>query len=777
MSDPSLNNLPIQAEKETHFLDYLNVVQRRWKIALLVFLLVFCAVAIKTFLEVPVYESSAVLRVSLKPATSQEVLEKNKDSSFSIYSEIYILQSNLVAERAAKLLQLEWAFASEQATDDIRIRRLVVPVDIAALSLQVDNNKQFRLLEPSGHALVSGQSGIPFAEGDISGLVELHKVTPGVNYPLTRLSLDEATAIVSQGVSAFPAGDEVSMIRLSVARTDPRQARDVANAIARAYQEQARDAQLKEADTILTLIDNQLVSLGRQLNISEQNLQKFRIQTGLQRLSPEGSSMVDAAVALEKQRTDLLLQQQRIKEFLANPSYSAYESSVVEVLPGVPELMSRLLELRTIRNELLRTYTSSHPDVVDVNDKIKLLRQEVMAAARLGIHNLDLEIAVVDQELAESAKRLENVPEEELELARLSRSSQVNAELYSYLLQRQQEERIAQASITSNVEIINQAQLPLSPIKPNKKKNLGMGLLLGFLLGVGLTFLLDYLDQTIKDEDDVQENLNLAVIGSIPHIEAAVSREEGQLVTHLEPHSLSAEAFLALRTNLHCIITNQKRKTIMLTSCLADEGKSTIAVNLAASMAQTGAKILLVGCDLRRPSLSVALDQAETPGLTDLLVDDRRDAVRHIEELNLDFIPAGTEPPNPTQLLGSKSMQKFIESARERYDYVFLDVPPLLPVADALVLAPLVDLNVLVMEPCRVPERLGKQAIKLLNNHEANIAGVVLNDKTGKGAKFHGAYSYYNSKYNDGYYRRVTDGPKPSFGRRFIAKVWGFING
>ena len=148
---------------------------------------------------------------------------------------------------------------------------------------------------------------------------------------------------------------------------------------------------------ILNLIDKQLVSLGRQLNISEQNLQKFRIQTGLQRLSPEGSSMVDAAVALEKQRTDLLLQQQRIKEFLDNPSYSAYESSVVEALPGVPELMSRLLELRTIRNELLRTYTSSHPDVVDVNDKIKLLRQEVMVAARLGIHNLDLEISVVDQ--------------------------------------------------------------------------------------------------------------------------------------------------------------------------------------------------------------------------------------------------------------------------------------------------------------------------------------------------------------------------------------------
>lgn len=777
MSDQSLNNLQMPAEKEIHLLDYLNVVRRRWKIALLVFILVFCTVAIKTFLEVPVYESSAVLRVSLKPGTSQEVLEKRKERYFSVDSEVYLLLSNLVAERAVKLLQLEWGFAAEQTPDDVHLRRLTVPPEIAALSLQVDQDKKFKLLGPSGAVLASGQSGIPFSEGNINGLIEIHEVPPVGKYPLIRLSIEEATALISQGVRAAPVGDELSMLRLSVERADPKQARDVANAIARAYQEQSRENQLKEAETILKLIDEQLLSLGRQLNIAEQNLQKFRIQTGLQRLSPEGSSMVDAAVALEKQHADLLLQKQRIRDFLANPSYSAYESSIVEILPGVTELLSRLLELRTIRNELLRTYTSSHPDVMDVNDKIKLLRQEVMAAARLGIQNLDLEIAAINQQLADNAKRLENVPEEELELARLSRSSQVNAELYSYLLQRQQEERIAQAAITSNVEIINLAQLPFSPIKPNKKKNLGMGLLLGCLLGVGLTFLLDYLDQTIKDEEDVQEKLNLEVIGSIPRIESAVSHEAGQLVTHLEPHSLSAEAFLALRTNLHFIVTSQKHKTIMLTSCLADEGKSTVAVNLAATIAQTGAKTLLVGCDLRRPSLSKALDQKETPGLSDLLIGSGEGALRHIEELNLDFIPAGTLPPNPTQLLNSSTMQKFLEDAHRKYDYVFLDVPPLLPVADALILSPWVDLNVLIIEPCRVPERVARQTIKLLNNHQANIAGVVLNDKSGKGSKFYGGYSYYNSKYNNGYYRRTTDGPKPSWIMRVLSKIWNFVNG
>ncbi len=777
MSEQAPYNLPEQNEKETHLLDYLRVVQRRWRVALLVLVVVFSVTAVKTFLEIPVYESSAVVRVSLQPDTSQKILEKRKEYYFSVDSEIYILQSSLISERAAKLLQLEWRLAATAKSTALHIRRLVVPVDIPSLTLQAIDEKSFRLFAPSGAVLASGQSGIPFKHGEVSGLVDLQEVALGATYPLVRLTLDEATDMVSQGVSVFPTGDQISMIRLSVQRTDPKQARDVANALARAYQEQARDAKVKEANTILELIDQQLVALGRQLNISEQNLQKFRISTGLQRLSPEGSSMIDVAVALEKQRAGLLQKQQRIEGFLGNPGFSSYESSVVDSLPGVQELLSRLWELRSIRNDLLREYTPSHPDVGEVNDKISLLRQEIMASARLAINGLDAEIAAIDQELAANAKRLEQVPEEELELARLSRSSAVNAELYSYLLQRQQEERIAQASITSNVEIINQAQLPLSPVKPNKKKNLGMGLLLGLLLGVGMTFLIDYFDQTIKDEDDVQEHLNQVVIGSIPRIESAVSSEQGQLVTHLAPHSIPAAAFLAMRTNLRFIVTNQKHKTIMLTSCLADEGKSTVAVNLAATMAQTGAKVLLVGCDLRRPSLSAALDQKETPGLTDLLVHGGKGALRHITKLNLDFIPAGTEPPNPTQLLGSKSMQNFLETVREKYDYVFLDVPPLLPVADALILSPWVDLNVLIIEPCRVPERLAKQAIKLLNNHEATIAGVVLNDKTGKGAKFYGGYSYYNSKYYQGYYRRATDGPKPSLFRRVIAKIWGSING
>ncbi|MCK4508561.1 MAG: polysaccharide biosynthesis tyrosine autokinase, partial [Desulfuromonadales bacterium] len=298
----------------------------------------------------------------------------------------------------------------------------------------------------------------------------------------------------------------------------------------------------------------------------------------------------------------------------------------------------------------------------------------------------------------------------------------------------------------------------------------------GLMLGIGLTFLLDYLDRTIKDEEDVQEKLGLPVIGTIPRIKEADNNEERQLVTQLEPMSPPAEAFLALRTNLLYTITNQKHKTVLLTSCMPDEGKSTVAVNLAATLAQTGARTLLVGCDLRRPSLYKALGETDTPGLTDLLMVGDQSAVRKIEHLNLDFIPAGTEPPNPTQLLNSDKMHKFLDVANHKYDYVVLDAPPLLPVSDALILASRVDLNVMVIESCRVPEKLAQRAITSLHNHGASLAGVVLNDKTGKGAKYYGAYSYYEGTYYQGYYRQDEPESVAPVWRRALSRVWKFIN-
>ncbi len=243
--------------------------------------------------------------------------------------------------------------------------------------------------------------------------------------------------------------------------------------------------------------------------------------------------------------------------------------------------------------------------------------------------------------------QLKEIPETELELAKRTRVHKVNAELYNFLLQKQQEAKIAQASTISSVEVIDPAVIPKTPVKPNRKKNLALGLVLGAMLGVGLVFLLDYMDQTIKTTDDVRDKLGLSVFGIIPRIpfadeDARLPRK--RLITTLAPKAPVVEAFRALRTNLHYITGKESHKVIMVTSCLPNEGKSTVSGNLAVVLGQTGAKVLLVGCDLRRPSLYEMFGVTSEPGLTDLLVKEDQQALRHLQNVRIDFLPAGQHP-------------------------------------------------------------------------------------------------------------------------------------
>jgi tyrosine-protein kinase Etk/Wzc len=329
------------------------------------------------------------------------------------------------------------------------------------------------------------------------------------------------------------------------------------------------------------------------------------------------------------------------------------------------------------------------------------------------------------------------------------------------------------------VQIIDPALTPKFPIMPNKRKNLALGLILGLMLGVGLAFLLDYMDRTIKTTEDVQEKLGLNVFGIIPRIPFADEDEKlpsKRLVTSLEPKSPVVEAFRAVRTNLNYLTAKEKHKVILITSSLPGEGKSTVAGNLAVVLSQIGSRVLLVGCDLRRPSLYEMFDQQNVPGLVDMLIEDNRGALRQLATPRLDLITAGTVPPNPAEMLDSERFRNFLTIVRQRYDYVVLDAPPVLPVTDTQILTPLVDINLVVLEPCRVPEKAARQMVETLLAVDAKISGVILNDKTGRGFKYYGSFGYYGNKYYRGYYGEKHEEHKDGAAVAGLKKVWEMLN-
>ncbi len=770
-------------EKEAHLTDYINVVLRRWKIALLVFLLVFIGIALYTYTRVPVYEAYATLEVQ-KAQKGGMLAELGVESDNTLSTEIEVLRSRSLAEQVVRRMNLEWQVVKDAKGLAASVLEFAAGAQWPGITITLLDPLSYQVTDLTGRLLGSARSGERFrAEGLVLQL-DIANGAAGQAMTFERQPVEPLVNDLLNNLRVTELGKGSNILRVSSQSSDPVHARNVVNTLSEAYRELNVASKTRQAGKTVDFIDQQLIGLKDVLDRSEQDLQEYKLQTGLITLGPEGGGLVEKLVSLEQQKAEVVLKRQRVDYAItelrkAIAGNSAFTSPTIEGVPQIAEAANRMAELEAERKGLLVDLTPAHPAVLELQGQIRRVQEAMLSTYHSLRQELEFEERDLTQTIAGFDEKLKDVPEAELELAKRSRIHRVNAELYTFLLQKQQEASIAEAATISSVEIIDPALTPKMPIKPNKKKNLALGLILGLMLGTGLVFLLDYMDQTVKTAEDVRDKLGLNVFGIIPRIPFAdedARLPSRRLVTTLEPKAPVVEAFRALRTNLNYTIAKQKHKIIMVSSSLPGEGKSTVAGNLAVVMSQTGAKVLLVGCDLRRPSLYGMFGLKNVPGLVDLLTSENQAALRHVEKPKLDLLTAGTVPPNPAEILASNRFAKFLQMARDRYDYVVIDAPPVLPVTDTQILAPLVDLCLVVLEPCRVPEKAARQMVEALKSVDAKIAGVILNDKTGRGFKYYGSYGYYGNRYYRGYYgeteAQASDGPLVAG----LKVVWGKLN-
>ncbi|WP_122818807.1 polysaccharide biosynthesis tyrosine autokinase [Nocardioides pantholopis] len=287
--------------------------------------------------------------------------------------------------------------------------------------------------------------------------------------------------------------------------------------------------------------------------------------------------------------------------------------------------------------------------------------------------------------------------------------------------------------------IVDAASFSDAPVSPSWPRNLGLGLVLGLLLGVGLAVLRDLLDMTIKGPDDTAQATDAAVLGAITYDPATKSKP---LVTSLAPHAPRVEAFRVLRTNMQFVDVDGQDKVFVITSSLPGEGKTTTSLNLALTLAQAGKRTLLIEADLRRPKASAELGLDNAVGVTTVLVGkvSLDEAIQKHAETDLHLLASGAVPPNPAELLQSKAMADLLVEVRERYDIVIIDAPPLLPVTDAALLATHADGALVIARHGKTTKEQFAQAIQRLEQVGARPVGVVLNMvPTGRGA---GGYGY-----------------------------------
>jgi capsular exopolysaccharide synthesis family protein len=581
------------------------------------------------------------------------------------------------------------------------------------------------------------------------------------------LSGDTISAVERlKGLVEAKAQEGTNIIDIQSTATDPEEAAQVANTLANAYRR--FNVQEKNRRTIETkkFIEDQLQITSNNLKQAEKNLQIFKEENGLIAIDAQTQNNLDRLYTVEAFYEKIGAEKNDISEKLKvlgklrSGSTAELEKTIFAVSEDSPAfaLRTKLSELFLERQTLLIHLTEKHPQVIEVDDKIRAVVQEIQKELESQLRTLKIQDVASIKKIDQLKKENHSLPEQALQLVRLERELELQDTLYSQLKTKYQETLIQESGQVEEVSIVRPAVVPKKPFNiPSKLMIVVTGLVMGLIVGVVLAFGAEVFDTSMGTIEDVEESLQVPVLGVIPflgreetgHEERSLSEKDRarDLITHYDPKSLAAEAFRSLRTNIQFMSLEIKGKTFLITSSFVKEGKSLNVINLALSVAQAGEKVLLVEADLRKPVVYRNFGLAKEPGLTDFVLGnyDWLEVVNNITDVmlgdfeideilrtpgldNLHIMTAGTRPPNPTEILSSGRFRQFLAEAAEKFDYVFIDAPPILPVADATEIAPVVDGVVLVYTVGRIGRGVLKRAKASLDNVDAKVLGVILNN-------------------------------------------------
>jgi capsular exopolysaccharide synthesis family protein len=574
------------------------------------------------------------------------------------------------------------------------------------------------------------------------------------------------------------------IITIRAVSEDPELAAQVANSLAQAYRDYTIRQNNKKTSETRAFIEEQLRQTSERLKTAERALQVFKETNGLIALDTQTANTLNKLNALETEHERARAERAEIDAQLkaidaAGQGQPDRLTGVMSAAaPGSPLglLRSKLSELNLKRQTLLISFTEKHPQVEETTSEIKAVFREARSELQAAWQAAANREAELGRRLAALQRENMSLPEKGLVLVRLQREMELQESLYSQLKAKYQEVQIQESGKVEEVFIVKPALAPSEPFNiPSKLMIVTTGVLMGLIIAVVLAFLAEVFDTSMGTIEDVEELLKVPVLGVIPQLEGdgrkfgrsdradGARNRAGDLVTHFEPKSQAAESFRALRTNLQFLGLESKGQLFLITSSFVQEGKTLNVVNLALCMAQAGNRVLLVDADLRKPSIHRVFGLSREPGITDCVLGNYhwREVVGTISDIMLgDFeieeilktpgmdklhvVAAGTKPPNPTEILSSVRFREFLKEARQHYDFIFVDAPPILPVADATEIAPLMDGVFLVYTVGRIGRGVLKRAKSNLDNVDAKVMGIVLNNvKPEAGPDYFRYHSHY----------------------------------
>jgi capsular exopolysaccharide synthesis family protein len=552
------------------------------------------------------------------------------------------------------------------------------------------------------------------------------------------------------------------LVYISFTGVHPKEIKKIINRHASEYINTNLEVRFAASNEAVAWLQKQILIKKDLVEEAENALQIYKENKKIVSLEDKQNIIVQKLADLNSRLTDA--RTERMKLDILHNLKKKYEGKqgLLETIPGIMEnlLISQLknehIGLFTEIKKLSHKYGKNHPAMIRAVTKAEELKTKIDEEVNNIAENIEAKYKVALSQEESLNKALEEQKTVALQLNRdaiayntLKRGSEGERAMYEILLKRLKEADITSELQTSNIRIVDNAETPRTPIKPRKKRNVLIGAILGLFIGIGLVFFLEYLDNTIKSPEDVEQYLGIPLLGVLAKIREQVGSSE--IIAKDLPKSVFAEAVRSVRTSVMFSMIDKPKKLIMITSAVQGEGKTFIASNLAYAIAQTGKETLLVDTDLRKPRLNEVFNVTRKPGFSNHLIGEcnLKSIVKATSVPNLSIITCGIIPPNPSELLDSTAMEKFCEEVRANFDIVIFDTPPAMSVTDAVVLSRNVDGVIITIKSGSTVKNTIKRCISQIKSSKCEILGAVINSADIAKSGYY--YHYYAHYYKYGY--------------------------
>ena len=720
------------------------VLKHKWTL-LLVVLVATGIAGINTFLLRPTYRATTVLQIDRAPArvvdfsrgeVDQE--QASVDDYMGLKTQYELLRSRSLAERVIDELQLD---RSKPAA------ALPGTTSFAAKSPA----------NPGQSATASAPAPDGYIERIISGYRKLSTPATTDSEVLGR----EAVVGAFVGALAVEPVQNSRLVRLSVDNADPALAAKIANTTAQTFVSLGQERRIESSSYAKTFLEDQLKQTKVKLEESERKLNQYsqakQILTLDEKTSVISQTYIDYAGALGKAEQERIKLETLYNEVKRNPEVARHALDG-KATGAVLKDQKAKLELEYQQN--LRIFKPDFPkmqqakaQMAEVDSQIKAELDSLAGVIKAQLDAAQSQESQLRERLSQTRKQVLTTQDSSIDLNLLKREVDTNRQLYDGLLQRLKQVGISSNLTTNNVSIVDSANPPLFPYKPNLQSNLLAGLGIGLFLGLCLVFLLEYLDDSIRFPDMVERVLGLPLMGVIPVGDKKRS-DMGSIGfgVHKEPRSAMAEAYRSVRTALQFSTSHGAPRRLLVTSTTRDEGKSTTALALAINLAQMGSHVLLVDGDMRNPSVHKMLGIPNELGLSNLLSDDARGEtlIQPTVVPNLSVLTAGPSPPNPVDLLmGPKLMALLDKASAVGISHVIVDGPPILGIADSIVLGNQIQDILFIVRAASTRKANIRDALRRLRLSGLSPRGAVLTFAPARAFKGYGVYYGYGADPHD----------------------------